>query len=188
LRRLMVAWIVGALLALTTAGPAWAKLPPFTVQLSTTVARSGKPVNVTVRFWNDRRHTKPATWWVVRRIPHLLWVVPMDARASAEVDTSIPITVRRTGPAAYRGTVTLTTAGSYLVVPFSVDGGFDAPAGYPKPIVLDVAAPSPAEPATGGSGARPWLPGALVAGLGIAVLGALAVRRARGGRARHAAA
>lgn len=189
MRRSMVVLVVGTLFSLTAAGPAWAKAPPFTVQLSTTRARSGEPVNVTVRFWNDRRHTKPATWWDVRRVPHLLWAVPVDVQGNTDPDAAVPISVRRGGPAEYRGSVTLTTAGSYLVVPFSVEGGFVAAAGYPHPITLDVAARSPAAPARAGLGPRPWLPFALAGALGAAaLLVALVARRTRRVRAPRAAA
>jgi hypothetical protein len=181
--------VVGTVLALAAAGPAWAKTPPFGVQLSTTRPQPGETVSVTVRFWDDRRHTKPATWWDVPRIPHLLWAVPVDAQGNNDLEAAVPVTVRRGGFAEYRGTLTLTEPGSYVLVPFSVEGGFDAPAGYPKPIALDIAAaPSPAMSATSGSGGGPWLPIAIASALGAAVLGALVARRARRPRAPRPAA
>jgi hypothetical protein len=180
--------VVGPVLALAAAGPARAKTPPFVVQLSTTRPQPGETVNVTVRFWDDRRHTKPATWWDVRRIPHLLWAVPVDAQGNNDLEAAVPVTIRRGGFAEYRGALTLTEPGSYLLVPFSVEGGFDAPAGYPKPIALDIAAPSPAMSATPGSGGGPWLPIAIASALGAAVLGALVARRTRRARAPRPAA
>ena len=181
--------VVGTVLALAAAGPAWAKTPPFGVQLSTTRPQPGETVSVTVRFWDDRRHTKPATWWDVPRIPHLLWAVPVDAQGNNDLEAAVPVTVRRGAFAEYRGSLTLTEPGSYVLVPFSVEGGFDAPAGYPKPIALDVAAaPSPAMSATSGSGGGPWLPIAIASALGAAVIGALVARRARRPRASRPAA
>ena len=175
--------VVAIVLALAAAGPAWAKTPPFVVQLSTTRPQPGETVNVTVRFWHDRRHTKPATWWDVRRIPHLLWAVPVDAQGSNDLEAAVPVTVRRGDLAQYRGTLTLTEPGSYLLVPFSVEGGFDAPAGYPQPIAIDIAAPSPAMSATRHSAGGPWIPIAIELALCTAVLGALVGRRAQGARA-----
>jgi hypothetical protein len=181
--------VVGTVLALAAAGPAWAKTPPFGVQLSTTRPQPGETVSVTVRFWDDRRHTKPATWWDVPRIPHLLWAVPVDAQGNNDLEAAVPVTVGRGAFAEYRGTLTLTEPGSYVLVPFSVEGGFAAPAGYPKPIALDVAAaPSPVMSATSGSGGGPWLPIAIASALGAAVLGALVARRARRPRASRPAA
>lgn len=181
--------VVGTVLALAAAGPAWAKTPPFGVQLSTTRPQPGETVSVSVRFWDDRRHTKPATWWDVPRIPHLLWAVPVDAQGNNDLEAAVPVTVGRGAFAEYRGTLTLTEPGSYVLVPFSVEGGFDAPAGYPKPIALDIAAaPSPAMSATSGSGRGPWLPIAIASALGAAVLGALLARRASRVRASRPAA
>jgi len=118
-----------------------------------------------------------------------LWAVPVDAEGNNDLEAAIPVTVRRGGFAEYRGTLTLTEPGSYLLVPFSVEGGFDAPAGYPKPIALDIAAvASPATSATSGSGGGPWLPITIALALGAAVLGALVVRRARRARASRPAA
>jgi hypothetical protein len=188
MRRLVLVLIVGTITALGAAGPAWAKTPQFTVQLSTARPLPGETVNVTVRFWNDRGHTKPATWWDVRAVPHLLWAVPVDAQGNTDPDAAVPITVRRAGPAEYRGAVTLTTAGSYLVVPFSVEGGFVAPAGYPQPMALDVVAPLPAAPASAGSGAGRWIPIAVAVVVGAGLLGGLVARRARRARAPHPAA
>jgi len=186
MRRSVLVLVLGAMLVLAAAGPALAKTPPFTVALSTTRPQPGETVNVTVRFWNDREHTKPATWPDGRAVRDLLWAVPVDAGGNTDLDAAVSITVRRVGPAEYRGVVTLTKAGSYVLVPFSVEGGFDAPAGYPQPIALDVTAASPAEHAPAGSGAGPWLPIALVAA-GAGLLGALVARRARWARAPHAA-
>jgi hypothetical protein len=42
--------VLGTVLGLAAAGPAWAKTPPFTVQLSTIPPQPGETVNVTVRF------------------------------------------------------------------------------------------------------------------------------------------
>jgi hypothetical protein len=180
--------VVGIVLALAAAAPAWAKTPPFVLHVSTTRAQPGEMVTVTVRFWDDRRHTKPATWWDVRRIPQLLWAVPVDAQGNNDLEAAVPVTVRRGGLAEYRGTLTLTEPGSYLLVPFSVEGGFDAPAGYPQPIAIDIAAPSPAMSVMPGSGRGRWLPIAVVSALGAAVLVALATRRARRARAPRPAA
>ncbi len=179
--------VVGAVLGFAAAGPAWAKTPPFEVRLSTTRPQPGETVNVTVRFWDDRRHTKPATWWDVPRIPHLLWAVPLDADGNTDLEAAIPITFRRGGLVEYRGTLTLTEPGSYLLVPFSVEGGFDAPAGYPQPIAIDVAGPSPMSTRPG-SGGGPWLPIAIASALAAAVLGALVARRAHKARAPRPAA
>jgi hypothetical protein len=191
MRRSVIApsiFVVAIVLDLAAAGPAGAKTPPFVVQLSTTRPQPGETVNVTVRFWDDRRHTKPATWWDVRRIPHLLWAVPVDAQGNNDLEAAVPVTVRRGGLAEYRGTLTLTEPGSYLLVPFSVEGGFDAPAGYPQPITIDIAAPSPAMSATPGSGGGPWLLIPIALALCTAVLVALVVRRARRARAPRTAA
>jgi len=174
-------------LALAARGPAWAKTPPFGVQLSTTRPQPGETVDVTVRFRNHRGHTDPATWPDVRALRDLLWAVPVDAHGDTDLEAAVSISVRRAGPARYEGAVTL-PKGSYLLVPFSVEGGFDAPAGYPQPIAIDVAGRVPAMPAAPGSGGGPWLPIAIASALGAAVLGALVARRARRARAPRPAA
>jgi hypothetical protein len=112
----------------------------------------------------------------------------VDAQGNTDLEGAVPISVRRAGPARYRGEVALPNAGSYLMVPFSVEGGFDAPAGYPQPIAIDVAAPMPAMSATPGSGGGPWLPIAIASALGAAALGALVARRAHKARAPRPAA
>lgn len=106
-------WPVTAILvgvvALTSAAPASAKMPPYSCELSTTRPVVGQPVRVEVRFWNDADHTDPARWWnPLRRFRDFVEARAIDrGEPEAFVPEVLHATVVRVAPGVYRGELLL---------------------------------------------------------------------------------
>src|SRR5688572_8239224 len=92
---------------LVAVGPAAAKIPFFSVEVSPPDPTDGDVVVVTVLMWDDPSHTQPATWWQEPAIEGLLEFHGDAGR--------VPITLHRLDDATYRAEVTL-GSGSWRLV------------------------------------------------------------------------
>jgi hypothetical protein len=138
IQRALLPPATAAVLALIFVAPVAAKVPYFSVELEPARPVAGEPITVTVRFWDDASHTKPATWSPDGSVDHLLAFVPPDGLAGDQV----PVPLEPAGSATMRGTVTLPNSGSWTLGVFPL-GVEPIPPGYPEPVVeVDVAAPS----------------------------------------------
>ena len=111
---------------LVAVGPAAAKVPFFSVEVSPPNPADGDVVRVTVLMWDDASHTQPATWSEPA----------IDGLLEFRGDVgSVPITLHRLDDARYRAEVTL-AAGSWRLVafPLGVARTSDADEGYPTPV------------------------------------------------------
>src|SRR5262245_24574182 len=98
-----------ALLMLTPA-IASAKVPPFTVEASPNDPTAGASVSLTVRFWDDAEHTRPARWWPdVPELERFLWAHPVGDAVEA-----IPVDLRLVRSGVYRGEATLPSEGRWV--------------------------------------------------------------------------
>jgi hypothetical protein len=148
---------------LLVASPAAAKLPPYTIELSTHDPVVGEAIDVTVRFWDDRQHTDRARWPDLHGFDAFLWAVPFEpGEGFLGLGGAISIDVRRVRPGVYRGEVALPEAGRWALCPWSTSPcPASGPArGYPGRIeLLAGAAPSPAAvvpaPSTGNGATVP---------------------------------
>lgn len=157
-----------------------AKVPPFTVEASPSDPAAGEVVRLTVRFWDDREHTKRATWWDFRAFEEFLWAHPVGYATEA-----IPIDIRLVRPGVYRAQLTVSSPGRWILCPWQPRcAGEPSMAGYPNRIALAVAssAPDPVPGAAGGSRAaspvRLWAPLLALSALGVAAA-ALVMRSVR---------
>jgi hypothetical protein len=116
---------------LVAVGPAAAKIPFFSVEVSPPDPTDGDVVLVTVLMWEDASHTQPATWSPGPEIAGLL-----EFRSDAG---RVPITLHRLGDATYRAEVTL-AAGTWRLVAFPLGvARTDVPGeGYATPVRVTV--------------------------------------------------
>lgn len=177
---------------LATAPPASAKVPPFTVDITPESPTAGEEFEVTVRFWDDSAHTRPAAWPDTRRFDDFLLMRPAGPRvASAE---AISIDLLRDEVGVYRAAVVLPSSGRWNVctratLPCAAAGPGPVP-GYPGRLeitVLDVTtAPEVSSSAAPSSEAQDADPGeasaapvATAAVVAVVVAGAVGLRRSR---------
>ena len=127
--------ILGLAAALFVAvGPAAAKMPYFSVEVSPPDPVVGEAMVVVVRLWEDVDHTQPATWPEEETIADLL-----EFRNDAE---TVPITLHRREDASYAAAVSL-AAGTWRLFHFPhgrgaiTDGSWGD--GYPAPLTVTVA-------------------------------------------------
>jgi hypothetical protein len=111
------------------AGPAAAKVPYFSIEVSPPDPVDGDAVVVVLRMWDDAAHTRPAAWAEELAVERGLFQFHGDGGI-------VPVTLQRFDQASYRGEVTL-AAGTWRVVPFPPWGpdvvasggeGYSAPA------------------------------------------------------------
>jgi hypothetical protein len=124
--------LLGAVAALLLAvGPAAAKIPYFSVEVSPPDRTDGDVVLVTVLMWDVAGHTQPATWWPEPAIAGLL-----EFRGDAG---RVPVTLHRLNDGTYRAEVTL-AAGSWRLVAFPLGVARTAVSGegYPTPVSVTV--------------------------------------------------
>ena len=157
--------LTAALIALSLSpDSALAKLPPFTVEPATRTVSAGEPIYITIRFWNDARHTEPADWPDAKRFGELFWFYPADDLAAAE-----PVGARLVRPGVYESKVTPTEPGTWFLCTWSVACDEKPKAGYPGRIELTVLAE------TGPAGASTQEPDGLPpVGPVVVILGLLA--------------
>jgi hypothetical protein len=108
-------------------GPAAAKMPYFSVEVSPPHPVDGDVILVTVAMWDDADHTQPATW-SEPEIPGLL-----EFRGEAG---RIPITLHRLDGASYGAEVAL-PAGSWRLVAFPMGVAISGE-GDPTPVRVTV--------------------------------------------------
>ncbi|HTE64860.1 MAG TPA: hypothetical protein VK736_01210 [Candidatus Binatia bacterium] len=165
MRRLTAAFATAAACLAFGVGPAAAKVPYFSVELTPPAPSAGEPVTIVVRLWNDPAHTNPADWAPPEEV--------MDDMVSfRSEDAMVRVDLAQAEDGSYRGTVTL-PAGSWTMVPFpdGVELGEPIP-GFQAPIALTVTAASPS-----------MLP--LVVGATAAAIAAIAVFLGRRRRRSH---
>ena len=121
-RSLLLGTVAALLLAV---GPAAAKIPYFSIEVSPADPVDGEAVVIVVRMWDDAQHTQPATWSPGPTIDGLVEVRgPSDRR---------PVTLVQVDDVTYRAEVTL-SAGTWELVAFpDLNGGAGAP--HPRPII-----------------------------------------------------
>jgi hypothetical protein len=78
-------------------GVASAKVPSFSIEVPPDPI-AGETMRLTVRFWNDARHTDRATWWDIPALSDFLCGRPVGDASQA-----IPIDIRIVRPGVYRG-------------------------------------------------------------------------------------
>ena len=116
---------------LVAVGPASAKVPFFSVEVSPPDPTDGDVVLVTVLMWDDASHTQPATSW---HEPAIAGLLEFHGNASR-----VPITLHWLDDATYRAEVTL-AAGNWRLVafPLGVARAAVPGEGYPTPVRLTV--------------------------------------------------
>src|SRR5688500_8129440 len=93
--------LLGAVAALLLAvGPAAAKIPYFSIEVSPTDPVDGDVVVVVLRMWDDAAHTQAATWGEELGVELRLLEFHGDAGV-------VPVTFQRFDDASYRGEATL---------------------------------------------------------------------------------
>jgi len=127
-RPLILGFVAALLLAV---GPAVAKIPYFSIEVSPADPVEGDVVVIVVRMWDDAAHTQPASWGDEAMVEGLL-----EFRADAG---RLPIAFQRLDEASYRAEVTL-SAGNWRLVPFPRLGGgvTISGEGYPAPVSVTV--------------------------------------------------
>ena len=128
-RHLVRPLILGLTAAVLVAvGPAAAKVPFFSVEVSPPDPTDGDVVLVTVLMWDDASHTQPATW----SEPAIEGLLEFRGDAG-----SVPITLHRLDDATYRAEVTL-AAGSWRLVAFPIGVARTAVSGEGYPTTVRV--------------------------------------------------
>jgi len=96
---------------------AFAKIPPWTCELSTTRPVVGQPVVVTIRFWNDAEHTDPARWWdFLRGMPDFLHAHSVGRGPNGSLGAAaLHARVERVRPGVYRGRLVFPDARPFRV-------------------------------------------------------------------------
>jgi hypothetical protein len=156
-------WSVGTL---CIAAPAYAKLPPHSLEVSASRAFVGEPIEVALRFWDDRDHTRPADW---PDLPRIRWVWAKPVLGSKE--DRVSLVLRSAAPGSYTGTFVATEPGSWVVGFFEED----------QPVRVEILAPVLHVPLA--TRVPPWAWPA--GGVSLAALGALALRLGRPSRSRR---
>jgi hypothetical protein len=167
-----------ALLAslLLSAGPAVAKLPPWTCELSTTQPLVGERVRVDVRYWEDAAHTEPAAWVSFRRLRDLLEARALVPGAQGmDRPGVLTVTLASVGPGVYRGHLVFPDTRPYRVR--GCGGGSD-PRGYPRPLGV-VVRPRPLVDDAVSSDRVPAIAASVASAAVLFVLGLITGRRAR---------
>jgi hypothetical protein len=132
--RFLRATVLAAIVALTTAGLASAKMPFFTVEIVPEAPIADEPVLVVVRMWADANHTSPAGWDLGRTMTDLV------VFRSTDGNDSVPVRLYLVEPDRYEARVVL-PAGDWTLVAFPDRSGWatpEVPAGYPDTIALTV--------------------------------------------------
>ncbi|HEV8489193.1 MAG TPA: hypothetical protein VGQ58_05345 [Candidatus Limnocylindrales bacterium] len=125
---------LAAMIAMTAAGLASAKMPYFTIEVVPDSPTADEPVLIVVRMWADVDHTVPADWDAGPTMDDLLVLRSSDGKGS------IPVGLRLVGPDRYEATITL-PSGDWRLVAFPDRSGWitaEVPAGYPDSIALAV--------------------------------------------------
>lgn len=134
MRRLVARSVVLGLVAafLLAVGPAAAKVPYFSVEVSPSDPVEGDAVVVVLRMWDDAAHTRPPTWTDEFEVELGL----LEFRGDSGI---VPVTFQRFDEGAYRAEVTL-GAGTWQVVPFPQWGGdmIASSEGYSAPASVTV--------------------------------------------------
>ncbi|HJU57438.1 MAG TPA: hypothetical protein VJ774_01725 [Actinomycetota bacterium] len=132
-----IALSVIALLAMSP-GVASAKIPPFSVEVSPDPT-AGETIRLTVRFWDDAKHTDRATWWDIRALNDFLW-----ARPVGDASDAIPIDIRLVRQGVYRAEFAVSSPGRWILCTWKPRcAGGPAMVGYPNRIGLAVASSAP---------------------------------------------
>lgn len=162
-----LAGVLAGLLLLGFAGAAAAKFPYFSVAIDPAQPRPDEPVTLTVRFWADAAHSKPAGFTYDGALPEL---IGFRRTGGGSGPARVPVELEMVKTDLLRGEVRL-PAGEWRLVSFPHGQGAlgDPGPGYPQPI--DVVVREAADP-TG------WL--LLLAGGGtVGVAATAAWRRGR---------
>jgi hypothetical protein len=177
------AFVVSVLLS--SGGPAAAKLPPWTCELSTNRPVVHDPMTIVVRFWHDAAHTRPSRW----RLPRILQFIELRGDLpEGRGHSQDHVTLLRSAPDTYKGTLLFSDTRRYEIHPCGT--GYDEN-GYPIGVLvvhpIKSAARGAATPWIGSTGDASAMVTALTAA-GLAATGLFAVillrrdRRVRGSR------
>jgi hypothetical protein len=186
-RPLFPAAVFALLLVALAPGVVLAKFPPFSVEVDPEQPRSGQPVTITVRTWEDTAHTVVADWDFSSPMDGVVALYPRgdagdDAGSDAEGDPSsdaggdadagrIDVQLEEIAPGRLAATLGPLASGTWVLRAFpDRSAGERMPPGYPDEVTFTVA---PAEDALG--------PFVVVSGAGFAGLfvALVAVRRQR---------
>lgn len=134
-RRIAIAMGVGACMALFATAPVLAKVPYFSVEITPREPVAGEPILITVRTWQDLAHTVSEPF----DVPHLNGLLVL--RSMDDGTPSIGIALVAVAPGRFQGTVTVPTAGEWILVAFPDRSGWsspEVPSGYPDTITVTV--------------------------------------------------
>ena len=132
------------ILAALLPAAALAKFPPFSVELEPESPRTGEPIRVVVRTWEDVAHTQVADWGIPSPLEGLLTLYPAaDADTAAYTGMGgLELSLDETGIGEWTAELPALEVGSWVLRPFP-DRPSDEPppTGYPGDIWITVAAP-----------------------------------------------
>jgi len=114
MRKSVVALLV--LLAVGMPRPATAKLPYFSMKIAPADPAVGARVVVTMRCWEDERHTRPWTDCMGAGST-MAWLHPLDLEGDLDRRDWIPVRGHRAQSGATRGSFTVLEPGLYVLRP-----------------------------------------------------------------------